>query len=93
MLDKLFFRLLIIFGILALFYATNPSYSDHKSKINQEYKDQNPISGFLGAGRAVGGLLTNYNDYWLVSTTDLDGGLISIGILGKVFVLADLKVE
>ena len=55
-------------------------------------KKENKVAGFLGGGRLTGAL-TTYNDYYLFSTSEIDGTRMTIGILTKVFVVQDLKLE
>ena len=81
--------ILLVAGILLFF--TNPSYDSHLNKINDQFKKENKVAGFLGGGKAVGALST-YHNYLLFSTTVFDGDLLSIGILSQVIVVRDLDV-
>lgn len=86
---SLYIVILMVMGILLFF--TNPTYDSHQNKINDQFKKENKVVGFLGGGKAVGALST-YHNYLLFSTTVLDGDLLSIGVLSKVIVLRDLKL-
>ena len=90
--NKIAIRLGIALFIFIILFATNPSGDSHKTAINNEFKKENTIAGVLGVGR-LAGALTTYNDYFLFSTTEIDGSIISFGILTKVFVVRDLKLD
>ena len=90
--NKIVVRLAIAFFIAILLFATNPSDTTHKEAINNEFKKENTVAGILGGGR-IAGALTTYNDYFLFSTTEIDGTIVSFGILTKVFVIQDLKLN
>lgn len=81
----LWFVIFVLGGLV----VTNPSYDTHKNKINQEVKADHPLIGKLGAGKLVSAL-TNYNNYFLFSTTELDGDVVSYGVL-TVVVVKDLE--
>lgn len=80
---------LVIAGILLFF--TNPSYNNHRTTVNNEFKKTNRLVGILGGGRAVGALST-YNDFLLFSTTEIDGKLLSVGVLSKVVVVGNMNI-
>lgn len=76
--------LLIVVGIILMYFA-NPSYDTHRETINNRFKKDHAILGPLGGGK-IFNAFTTYNDYYLFSTTDVDGEVVSVGIFGKVFV-------
>ena len=79
---KAIWFILFIVGALVI---TNPSYDTHKNKINREVKADKPLIGKLGGGKLLSAL-TNYNNYFLFSTTELDGEVLSYGAMGVVLV-------
>lgn len=73
--------------LLALLWIFNPGIDKHKSQIAESYG-----SGLVGSlarlAVGIGGL--KYHNYLFFSTTTGAGGkTLSLGLLGKVFVLQD----
>ncbi|MEL7020193.1 MAG: hypothetical protein AAGK47_01175 [Bacteroidota bacterium] len=79
------FSWLLIIIILGAMVVTNPTFEKHKSKINSQVKSDKPLIGKIGGGRLLGAL-TTYNNYYLFSTTQLEGKSVSFGVLGMVVV-------
>ena len=75
----------VVLLLLVILGATNPGVDLHKTKIDERYRSDNPITGFLGMGKLVGSSV-NYHNYIVFSTTTIDQALISIGFSGQVFV-------
>ncbi len=61
---KRLFIVIIILGIILL--ISNPSIDKHHRKIVEKFKQENPISGHLGAGDFITKAIS-YNDYYLFS--------------------------
>ena len=77
---------IILLAILLIgLFLTNPSYEKHKAEINETFKADHPLVGKIGGGKLLSGL-TDYNNYFLCSTTELDNQQVSFGIMGIVFV-------
>ena len=77
-----FYSILILITA-ALLFGTNPTYRDHRMGIIDKYRGENKIMGF----GVIKGELCTYSDYYLFSTTQLNGRLLSVGILNQVLVL------
>jgi len=62
------FRGKLIFAILLVgaLFISNPDINKHREKIAEKFKEQNPISGILGAGELVKQVVA-YDNYYLFS--------------------------
>ncbi len=86
-----FFIFLIILAVVL--FISNPDKKDHEDKIVEKYKEENPLTGALGAGDLVKEVVA-YKNYQIcsigkISVTDES---VSIGIAGFVFVYGDLDL-
>ncbi len=88
---KRFFIFLIILAIVL--FISNPDKQDHQDKIIEKYKEENPLTGALGAGDLVKEVIA-YKNYHIcsvgkISVTDES---VSIGIAGFVYVYGSLDL-
>lgn len=72
-----------VFVLLLLLALTNPGADAHRHDIAETYAEQNPISGAVGVGDALG-ITAEYHNYVVFSTTRLGPHRVSIGALGGV---------
>ena len=94
---KPFKSILVLAAIAILLYLTNPPLEMHEGVVNltaplspeQKAEARDKFGPFVAD---VGSRQINYQDYLLFSTTtDDDGGRLSIGILRMVFSLRSSK--
>ncbi len=86
-----FFIFLIILAVVL--FILNPDKKDHQEKIVEKYKEENPLTGALGAGDMVKQVIA-YKNYHIcsvgkISVTDES---VSIGIAGFVYVYGSLDL-
>jgi hypothetical protein len=86
-----FFIFLIILAVVL--FISNPDKKDHQEKIVEKYKEENPLTGALGAGDMVKQVIA-YKNYHIcsvgkISVTDES---VSIGIAGFVYVYGSLDL-
>jgi hypothetical protein len=79
--------LIVICGMLVL---TNPSHQTHKDTVYESAASEATKSEMLGriAADLLGGvdvIPLNYNNYFLFSTTTLNGETASVGVLSRVW--------
>jgi len=72
----------IILGLILL-GVLNPSPTTHWQQIAQTYANENPVTGALGVGKALGAV-SSYHDYVFFSTTSLGPKRMSVGAVGMV---------
>ncbi len=83
-------RNLVIFLILTLSiaYFTNPSFEEHKTKIETKFVEQNPISGFFGVGKIISNLVEYHDSIFFSYTTEkIKKNKLSFGFFGMVWVV------
>ncbi len=74
--------------ILTIAYFTNPSFDDHKSKIENKFVEQNPISGFFGVGKIISNLVEYHDNIFFSYTTEkIKKNKLSVGFFGMVWVV------
>ncbi|MBS3806677.1 MAG: hypothetical protein KGY60_04170 [Bacteroidales bacterium] len=81
----------IILLILLAALITSPNAEEHKSKINIEFKGQNPVAGVLGGGKLFSEMV-DYHEGYLFSYTTFRDETVSFGIFGTTFVFKDLDL-
>ena len=86
-----FFIFLIILTVVM--FISNPDKKDHQDKIVEKYKEENPLTGVLGAGDLVKEVIA-YKNYHIcsigkISVTDES---VSIGMFGFVYVYGSLDL-
>lgn len=86
-----FFIFIIILAIVL--FISNPDKKDHQDKIVEKYKEENPLTGALGAGDMVKQVIA-YKNYHIcsvgkISVTDES---VSIGIAGFVYVYGSIDL-
>ncbi|GIV30911.1 MAG: hypothetical protein KatS3mg029_0262 [Saprospiraceae bacterium] len=87
-LKKIFPRLVLILFVIGLL-ALNPTAQEHRNAIKEYYQYHNP--GILGRVFAeVYPRSVRYGDFLFFSITKDGDSLVSVGLMGKVFVVADL---
>lgn len=79
--------LIVICSMLVL---TNPSHETHKNIVYESAASEATKSEMLGkiASDLLGGVDVvplNYNNYFLFSTTTLNGETVSVGVLSRVW--------
>jgi len=72
-----------VFLGLILISALNPSPTAHRQQIAQTYANENPVTGAIGVGEALGAV-ASYHDYVFFSTTSLGGRRVSVGAVWTV---------
>jgi|GEM_PF-2386443 predicted phosphodiesterase len=89
------FRGKLIFAILiaAALSVSNPDINKHREKIAEKFKEQNPVSGILGAGDLVKKVIS-YDNYYLFSKGKISvtNESVSFGIASFVFVYGNLDL-
>jgi len=70
---------------IAFLFVSNPEHTAHKAALNNAVKKESLFASAIGMGRVIG-WTTTYEDYYLVSTSSIGGEVISVGVMGKVFV-------
>lgn len=88
---RFFFTIIILGGIL---FFTNPDKQDHQEKIVEKYKEENPLTGALGAGEFVKEMVS-YHNYHVCSISKISGmdKSVSFGIAGYVMVFSSLDIN
>jgi hypothetical protein len=86
-----FFIFLIILAVVL--FISNPDKQDHQNKIVEKFKEENPLTGALGAGDLVKEVIA-YKNYHIcsvgkISVTDES---VSIGMAGFVYVYGSLDL-
>jgi len=94
---KKFLGFIVLLGILAGLFYTNPTEKEHRAKMETVWGDalrqtvtgtsEGIFGGFIGnkiAGMAVKGL-SDYHNYYIFSTTEIDGTITSFGICKFVY--------
>jgi hypothetical protein len=85
----------IIFAILIAgdLFISNPDINKHRDKIAEKFKEQNPVSGALGAGELVKQVVS-YENYYLFSKgkISITNESVSFGIACFVIVLGNLDL-
>jgi hypothetical protein len=83
--------LLVVLAIAILLAVTNPSAESHREAIAADFSSQHPVAGAVGLG-AMGAQLPDYHSVVLGSYTTSGNELVSIGLLGMVWV-AEIEVQ
>jgi hypothetical protein len=78
--------LIVVAAVIVLALLLNPSAERHRSKIRDTIAERNPIAGILGVG-ALTAFTTGYYSLGIVSYTKANDRIVSIGVMGMVFVL------
>jgi hypothetical protein len=73
----------IVVSALLLVGLLNPSPTTHRQQIAQTYANENPVTGAIGVGEALG-TVASYHDYVFFSTTSLGPKRMSVGAVGVV---------
>lgn len=73
-------------GITAAAFVLNPSPEQHRDRIRQAISDRSPLAGLLGVG-ALTAFASTYHPLGVASYTTVNGHVVSVGVLGMVFVL------
>lgn len=64
----------------------NPSADKHREKIRQAMADRHPVAGALGLG-ALKAFVSSYHSWGVVSYTEANERVLSVGAFGVVVVL------
>ena len=73
----------IVVIVLFLLGVLNPAPTAHRQQIAQTYANENPVTGAIGVGEALGAV-ASYHDYVFFSTTSLGGRRVSVGAVWTV---------
>jgi hypothetical protein len=86
-----FFIFLIVIVIALL--ISNPDANKHQEKIIEKYKEENPLTGSLGAGDFVKRVIA-YENYYLFSfgKISINNESVSFGIAGFVIVYKSMDL-
>ena len=68
-----------------LLFATNPGRARHERRIEAEVRVRHPVASLFGAG-TLAARLVDYRSYGVLSVGRLDERVVSVGVLGMVFV-------
>jgi len=77
-------------GLTAAAFVFNPSPEQHRTRIKEAVSERSPVAGALGIG-ALKALTSTYHPLGVASYTTVNGGIVSVGALGMVFVLEPPK--
>lgn len=72
-------------AVLVLAFLLNPSPERHRLKIKEATGERSPIAGMLGLG-ALAAFASNYHSLGVASYTRAGDRILSVGVLGVVFV-------
>jgi len=86
-------KLILVIVIVIALFVSNPDINKHREKIVEKFNQENPISGFLGAGELVKQIVA-YDNYYLFSKGKISATneSVSFGIAGFVVVFASLDL-
>ncbi len=86
-------KLLLVTIVIIALFVSNPDINKHREKIVEKFKQENPISGFLGAGELVKEIVA-YDNYYLFSYGKISATneSVSFGIAGFVIVYKSLDL-
>ena len=86
-----FFIFLVLLTIVL--FISNPDIKDHQDKIVEKYKEENPLTGALGAGDLVKEVIA-YKNYHIFSVGKISvtNESVSIGIVGFVYVYGSMDL-
>jgi hypothetical protein len=73
-------------GVLALAVVLNPSPESHRGKIKEVTGERSPVARVLGLGN-LAAFASNYHSLGLASYTTAGERVLSVGVLGLVFVM------
>ena len=83
--------LVVLLAVAILLAVTNPSEKSHRAAISARFSHERPLAGAVGLG-AIGSQLPNYHSVVVGSYTTSGDELVSIGLLGMVFIV-DVEIE
>jgi hypothetical protein len=72
--------------VLVLSFVLNPSPEKHRAAIKEVIAERSPIAGMLGIG-ALTAFVSTYHSVGVASYTTVNHRLVSVGVLGMVFVM------
>jgi hypothetical protein len=86
-------KIILIVIIAIALLVSNPDLKKHQEKIVEKFKQENPISGFLGAGDLVKQIVA-YDNYFFFSYGKISATneSVSFGIAGFVIVYKSLDL-
>jgi hypothetical protein len=73
-------------AVTAAAFLLNPSPAQHRAKIKEDVSERSPVAGALGIG-ALTAFTSTYHSLGVASYTTLNDRAVSVGALGRVFVL------
>ena len=73
-------------AVVALCIWLNPSPEQHREEIMKAVADRRPLAGLLGLG-VLTAFTSTYHPLGVASYTTADDHVVSIGVLGMVFVM------
>jgi hypothetical protein len=84
--NKRLVPLLVVAAVLVLAALLNPSPQRHRDKIRQELGERNPVARLLALD-ALAAFASHYHSLGVASYTTAGDRVLSVGVLGIVFVL------
>jgi hypothetical protein len=86
-------RLIILLIIAAALFVSNPDLKKHQDKIVEKFKQENPVTGALGAGELIKQVVA-YDNYYICSLGKISvtNETVSFGIAGFVIVYSTLDL-
>ena len=82
---RLFTALGLVAATLALAVVLNPSAERHRDRVRAAIGERNVLAKALGLG-SLAALVSSYHSLGVASTTSVDGHVLSVGVMGMVFV-------
>jgi hypothetical protein len=85
--------LIILLIIAAALFLSNPDLKKHQDKIVEKFKQENPLTGALGAGELIKQVVA-YDNYYICSLgkISITNETVSFGIAGFVIVYSTLDI-
>jgi len=86
-------KIIALIFIAALLVMLNPDLRKHQDKIIEKFKQENPLTGALGAGELVRNIVA-YKNYYVFSLGKISATdeTVSFGIAGFVIVYANMDL-
>ena len=84
--SRRFFTVLgLVAATLALAVVLNPSAERHRDSVRAAIGERNALARLFGLG-SLAAFVSSYHSFGVASTTSVDGHVLSVGVMGMVFV-------